>query len=590
MNTLRWLPRKTTGKKSLNTLIAGAFLLAPSLISLLCSLPAAQAAGTQEKIAFISDRLHYGQGSTDIFLMNEDGSQQQLLIDTGGDDGEPAISPDGSKVAFVSNFISGPGRYDIFTVNIDGSNLQQLTSYTLSARHPSWSPDGSKIAFSVEGCGCGDGSGPFAEQDIYVMNADGSGAAPIATDGDVPGFSWAPVWSPKGDKIAFRYEQNSPGIAPDYSVIYVVNADGSNRRIISDPKVLSASPAWNADGSRITFIVVDWVYGIYNIWVMDANGSNRKPLTTDGRSAGPYFERDGYILFTYWDGTHPYNYDIYRMNPDGPDVTRLTTDPGGDGGANVRLNGPTPPTPPTPTPPTPTPPTPTPPPNTAPVARADTLTVDAGSGATAVDVLDNDSDADGDILTVASVTQPGHGTATLSNGVVRYTPTGTFSGTDSFNYTVSDGRGGTDTATVTVTVRAPGSTSGGKISGNGAANLNANSVNSAGQGAKASPVTFNFSASNSRKGVTGKLSVREDRPGMLRTIEATQLTSLVVNGKSARLYGTATVNGTGSFSFVLDILDAAKKGAGADTLSLQLSNGISISGTLQKGNITVQQK
>jgi hypothetical protein len=229
-------------------------------------------------------------------------------------------------------------------------------------------------------------------------------------------------------------------------------------------------------------------------------------------------------------------------------------------------------------------------PNNAPVANDDTLTVEAGAGVTAVDVLDNDSDVDGDILTVASVTQPGHGTATLSNGVVSYTPAGTFSGTDSFSYTVSDGRGGTDTATVTVTVRAPGSTSGGKISGNGAANLNANSVSAAAKGAKASPVTFSFSASNSRKDVTGKLSVREDRPGMLRTIEATQLTSLVVNGKSARLHGTATVNGTGSFSFVLDILDAAKKGAGADTLSLQLSNGISISGTLQKGNITVQQK
>jgi hypothetical protein len=65
---------------------------------------------------------------------------------------------------------------------------------------------------------------------------------------------------------------------------------------------------------------------------------------------------------------------------------------------------------------------PPPPPNNAPVANDDTLTVEAGAGATAVDVLDNDSDVDGDILTVASVTQPGHGTTTLINGVVRYTP------------------------------------------------------------------------------------------------------------------------------------------------------------------------
>jgi hypothetical protein len=204
--------------------------------------------------------------------------------------------------------------------------------------------------------------------------------------------------------------------------------------------------------------------------------------------------------------------------------------------------------------------------------------------------LDNDSDVDGDILHVASITQPGHGTTTLINGVVRYTPAGMFSSTDSFSYTVTDVRGGTDTASVTVTVQAPGSTSGGKISGNGETNLNTNSVSAAGKGAKQGGATFNFSAAHSRKGVTGKLRVHEDRPGMLRTIEATQLMALVVNGKTARLYGTARVNGIGSYSFVLNVFDAAKKGVGADTMSLQLSNGISISGTLQKGSITVQQK
>jgi hypothetical protein len=216
------------------------------------------------------------------------------------------------------------------------------------------------------------------------------------------------------------------------------------------------------------------------------------------------------------------------------------------------------------------------------------LTIDAGSNATAVDVLNNDSDADGDILTVATVTQPSHGTTTLVNGVVRYTPEMAFSGTDSFIYTVSDGQGGTDTATVTVTVQTPNSTSGGKISGNGQTPPDTNSVSAAAKGGNTEAVSFNFSASNSRKGLSGKLRVRD--PLNSRTIEATQLTALIVSGKSARLYGTASVNGTGAYNFVLDVLDASKKGAGADTMSLQLSNGISISGTLQKGNITVQQK
>jgi uncharacterized protein (TIGR03382 family) len=90
--------------------------------------------------------------------------------------------------------------------------------------------------------------------------------------------------------------------------------------------------------------------------------------------------------------------------------------------------------------------------NDAPVAANDTATVAEDSGATVVNVLANDTDADGDTLTVVSVTQPANGTVTLVGGVVRFTPAANFNGTATFTYTVSDGNGGTDTATVTVTV------------------------------------------------------------------------------------------------------------------------------------------
>ncbi|OQY22801.1 MAG: hypothetical protein B6I35_05225, partial [Anaerolineaceae bacterium 4572_32.2] len=72
--------------------------------------------------------------------------------------------------------------------------------------------------------------------------------------------------------------------------------------------------------------------------------------------------------------------------------------------------------------------------------------------AVTVDVLANDSDSDGDSLTVNSVTQPGHGTVTNNGDDVVYTPDANYNGDDSFTYTVSDGAGGTDSATVSVTV------------------------------------------------------------------------------------------------------------------------------------------
>ena len=92
--------------------------------------------------------------------------------------------------------------------------------------------------------------------------------------------------------------------------------------------------------------------------------------------------------------------------------------------------------------------------NNPPVAADDTATVDENSGSSAIDVLANDTDPDPDTLTVTSVGNPPHGTATVDPlGVgVHYTPDANYSGSDSFAYSISDGHGGTDSATVNVTV------------------------------------------------------------------------------------------------------------------------------------------
>ncbi|QPH54877.1 Ig-like domain-containing protein [Pontivivens ytuae] len=94
-----------------------------------------------------------------------------------------------------------------------------------------------------------------------------------------------------------------------------------------------------------------------------------------------------------------------------------------------------------------------PPPNAAPEADRDAATVDAG-GTVRIDVLDNDTDADGDPLTITDVTAPANGTAVIEGGTVVYKPAAGFSGDDAFRYTVSDGQGNTDTAIVDVTVEA----------------------------------------------------------------------------------------------------------------------------------------
>ncbi|MDQ2961748.1 MAG: Ig-like domain-containing protein [Pseudomonadota bacterium] len=92
--------------------------------------------------------------------------------------------------------------------------------------------------------------------------------------------------------------------------------------------------------------------------------------------------------------------------------------------------------------------------NRPPVAVNDAFTLPGNSGATALDVLANDSDPDGDALTIVSVGAPAHGTATISGNKIAYTPAAGYVGTDSFLYTIADPKGLTSSATVAITITA----------------------------------------------------------------------------------------------------------------------------------------
>lgn len=100
--------------------------------------------------------------------------------------------------------------------------------------------------------------------------------------------------------------------------------------------------------------------------------------------------------------------------------------------------------------------------NQLPTAANDTVTTKAGTAVT-IDVLANDTDPNGDSLTITIDGPPSHGTATVDHGKVIYTPATGFSGSDSLSYIVTDGKGGTATATVTITVTGEKTKSGGYL-------------------------------------------------------------------------------------------------------------------------------
>ncbi|MFO7894265.1 MAG: Ig-like domain-containing protein [Longimicrobiales bacterium] len=137
-------------------------------------------------IAFASDR---GATTYGIWTMAPDGSEPTSVIDLGYHTYQPAWSPDGTKLAVTVKFSATD--YDVYVYDPAGPTLTPVTDDTVTNRHPTWSADGARIAFASDR-DPGDGS---LRTRIWVMNADGSGAAPLS---DPPaGFGDSrPSWRP----------------------------------------------------------------------------------------------------------------------------------------------------------------------------------------------------------------------------------------------------------------------------------------------------------------------------------------------------------------------------------------------------------
>ena len=148
----------------------------------------------------------------------------------------PSLSPDGRTVAFA---VSPFGRdWEIFAIRVDGTGLVNLTAHqAFDGWRPAWSHDGTRISFFS------DRDDP-ANDEIYVMNADGSGVRRLT---DHPADDAMSTWSPDGSHIAF--ETNRAGGFD----IWVMNADGTDPRPLTTHPADDEWPAWSPDGTRIAF-------------------------------------------------------------------------------------------------------------------------------------------------------------------------------------------------------------------------------------------------------------------------------------------------------------------------------------------------
>lgn len=174
----------------------------------------------------------------------------------------------------------------MYAIDPDGSDLVQLT--TFDAATPRWSPDGRTLALTVPQ--------PDGSWQIATIPANG-GAATLLTSG--PGMSELPSWSPDGSWIAYDYSPQVGG-SGFHNVLYRMNADGTNPKLLGHPDTFDVQPAVSPDGTKVAFLRLNADGALGTIWVRDiATGKERQLVAAGADVETPSWSPDGrWIMYT----------------------------------------------------------------------------------------------------------------------------------------------------------------------------------------------------------------------------------------------------------------------------------------------------
>jgi TolB protein len=288
------------------------------------------------------------RGPSQIVSIDLATNERQVLTDGGGEKWSPKWIA-GGRVAYVSRgpeggleFVGGTkgargdmrspawsadGRRMVFHREVDGRwppvrpGPSREPSFRLvrTGIFPSYSPTGDRLVVNDERFG-------RLRNSILAMNADGSQRSVLFADAERSAL--APVWSPRGDRIASglgRFFQGLQGLST--ADIAVMSVDGKDVRILTDGSANYGFPSWSPDGRQLVFrlagkernglVIADVATGALKTLTAGVAHDNFSSWSPKGDRIAFTSDRDG-------------DYEIYTIRPDGTDLRRLTNSPGND--------------------------------------------------------------------------------------------------------------------------------------------------------------------------------------------------------------------------------------------------------------------
>jgi TolB protein len=220
-----------------------------------------------KKLAFVSN---FSDNTHNVFVMEPDAAGEGINLAVqvthytdGGYLNGPVWSPDGSRIAFVRG--TAEGNRSVLVAASDGTTGPPVT-IAAHGQHPSWAPDGGKIVYS-EG------------QQVYLKNADGSGSATMLENG----AGREPAWSPDGTRIAFDFIAHPA----EFVDLHIVSSNGGGTPVIVPVNTQWTFSSWSPTGAQIAYQATSENDGYFRVVNADGSGDHGLPHITHVNANGP---------------------------------------------------------------------------------------------------------------------------------------------------------------------------------------------------------------------------------------------------------------------------------------------------------------